>query len=423
MHPQPPGRAGWQPQLRQDGAVQCPDRQPPEGRQLRRRHRRAQGRRRCSTPSGLRVRILDLPGAYSLDPLTPDEQVTADVLLGRRAGETAPDFVVCVTDATNLRQNLRLALSLKRLGLPMVVALNMTDIARRKGMRHRCRAPRGRTRRAGGRDRRRSRRPARGPWSRCSIAIGCRAAARRRPVDGSTPTRRATSSTIRPRCGASSARSAAIGIDGVTFSDRVDAVVLHPVLGPLILALVLFLVFQAVFAWAQVPMDAIKSGVGAFGELVGAGAAAEPAQGPAGQRRAGGRRQRAGVPAADHHPVLLHLGARGFGLSAARRIPARPGDGQRRTVRARLHPAAVELRLRHSRHHGDAHHPKSARPTGHHHDRAAHDLLGAAAGLRADHRRIHSAAQRLGRPSSCRAWCCSRSMSPASPAPWRWPTC
>ena len=86
------------------------------------------------TPSGKRVRILDLPGAYSLDPLTPDEQVTADVLLGRRAGESPPDFVVCVTDATNLRQNLRLVLSLKRLGLPMVVALNMTDIARRKGI-------------------------------------------------------------------------------------------------------------------------------------------------------------------------------------------------------------------------------------------------------------------------------------------------
>src|ERR1700756_751089 len=86
------------------------------------------------TPSGLKVRILDLPGAYSLDPLTPDEQVTADVLLGRRAGETSPDFVICVTDATNLRQNLRLVLSLKRLGLPMAIALNMADIARRKGI-------------------------------------------------------------------------------------------------------------------------------------------------------------------------------------------------------------------------------------------------------------------------------------------------
>src|SRR5271156_2276435 len=86
------------------------------------------------TPSGRRVRILDLPGAYSLDPLTPDDQITADGLLGRSAGESRPDFVGCVTDATNLRQNLRLVLSLKRLGLPMVVALNMTDIARRKGI-------------------------------------------------------------------------------------------------------------------------------------------------------------------------------------------------------------------------------------------------------------------------------------------------
>ena len=97
------------------------------------------------TPSGLRVRILDLPGAYSLDPLTPDEQVTADVLLGRRTGETQPDFVVCVTDATNLRQNLRLVLSLKRLGLPMVVALNMTRHRAPQGHRDRCRTPGQRT--------------------------------------------------------------------------------------------------------------------------------------------------------------------------------------------------------------------------------------------------------------------------------------
>ena len=98
------------------------------------RHRRAQRGFACSRRRVSACAYLDLPGAYSLDPLTPDEQVTADVLLGRRTGETQPDFVVCVTDATNLRQNLRLVLSLKRLGLPMVVALNMTDIARRKGI-------------------------------------------------------------------------------------------------------------------------------------------------------------------------------------------------------------------------------------------------------------------------------------------------
>ncbi len=66
-------------------------------------------------------------------------------------------------------------------------------------------------------------------------------------------------------------------------------------------------------------------------ELDRPSAAAEPAQGIAGRRRPGGRRQRAGVPAADHHSVLLHLAARGLGLSSARRIPARSADGQRGT--------------------------------------------------------------------------------------------
>ena len=77
------------------------------------------------------------------------------------------------------------------------------------------------------------------------------------------------------------------------------------------------------------------------------------------------------------------LAARGQRLPAARGLPARPADGQRRPLRARVHSAAVELRLRHSRHHGDAHHPEPARPARDDHDRAADDLLGAAAGLRA----------------------------------------
>jgi ferrous iron transport protein B len=218
------------------------------------------------TPSGLRVRILDLPGAYSLDPMTPDEQVTADVLLGRRAGETSPDFVVCVTDATNLRQNLRLALSLKRLGLPMVIALNMTDIARRRGimidadkLAAELAVPVVETvgvkaAGAGG-----------------LIKVLERLAAptqRRQPVEWRTPTAADIAhdqSEVRRILGVVGGDR----LDGVTVSDRVDAVVLHPVAGPLILAVILFLVFQAVFAWAQVPMDAIKTGVGLFGDWAG----------------------------------------------------------------------------------------------------------------------------------------------------------
>jgi ferrous iron transport protein B len=219
------------------------------------------------TPSGLRIRILDLPGAYSLDPLTPDEQVTADVLLGRRAGESAPDFVVCVTDATNLRQNLRLVLSLKRLGLPMVVALNMSDIARRKGIVIDA--------------------------DRLAIelgvpvveTVGVKTAGVRALIKvldtTSMPDRGVHKAVWQPLSRADIEHDqtevrrilGVVGgdrLNGVTVSDRVDALVLHPVLGPIILAVILFLVFQAVFAWAQVPMDAIKLGVASFGDWLGA---------------------------------------------------------------------------------------------------------------------------------------------------------
>ncbi|HXP65812.1 MAG TPA: ferrous iron transporter B [Steroidobacteraceae bacterium] len=217
------------------------------------------------TPSGLRIRILDLPGAYSLDPLTPDEQVTADVLMGRRAGESAPDFVVCVTDATNLRQNLRLVLSLKRLGLPMVVALNMTDIARRKGividadsLAHELGVP-------------------------VVETVGVKTAGVKalvKMLDSTAIPRGSARPVWQPLSRADIEHDqaevrrilGAVGgdrLDGVTFSDRLDALVLHPFLGPLILAVILFLVFQAVFAWAQVPMDAIKLGVANFGIWLG----------------------------------------------------------------------------------------------------------------------------------------------------------
>jgi ferrous iron transport protein B len=218
------------------------------------------------TPSGLRIRILDLPGAYSLDPMTPDEQVTADVLLGRRAGETSPDFVVCVTDATNLRQNLRLALSLKRLGLPMVLALNMTDIARRKGIvidADKLAAELG---------------------VPVVETVGVKAAgagALIKVLDQvAIPAQPRRSAMWRTPGAADIAHDQSevrriLGVvggdrlEGITFSDRLDAVVLNPIAGPLILALILFLVFQAVFAWAQVPMDAIKSGVAVFGDWIG----------------------------------------------------------------------------------------------------------------------------------------------------------
>ncbi|MEY2853094.1 MAG: hypothetical protein RL030_226, partial [Pseudomonadota bacterium] len=84
--------------------------------------------------SGRSWRILDLPGAYSLAAVTLDEAITRDVVRGKLAGEPPPDVIVNVVDATNLRLGLRLTLELARLGRPLVVALNLSDIARKRGM-------------------------------------------------------------------------------------------------------------------------------------------------------------------------------------------------------------------------------------------------------------------------------------------------
>jgi ferrous iron transport protein B len=207
------------------------------------------------TPSGKRVRMLDLPGLYSLEPATPDEQVTTDVLLGRRDGETKPDAIVCVTDATNLRQNLRLVLALKRLGLPLLLALNMSDLARKRGivvdkdaLARELGVPVVETVgvRASGVSELLGRLDAHWPAAVASVAAPA-----------------ADADVVRDHAEVRRILAAAGGEarTGETMSDRVDRIVLHPVLGLLILAATLFLVFQAVFAWAAVPMDAILAGV------------------------------------------------------------------------------------------------------------------------------------------------------------------
>jgi len=88
-----------------------------------------------TAPSGRVINVIDLPGTYSLRARSPDEAVTRDAVLGRLEGETPPDVIVCVADATNLRLVLRLALELKQVGRPFVLALNMYDIAQRQGLR------------------------------------------------------------------------------------------------------------------------------------------------------------------------------------------------------------------------------------------------------------------------------------------------
>ena len=224
---------------------------------------------------GTPIAVLDLPGAYSLTPATPDEQVMRDVLLGARAGEALPVVLVAVVDATNMRMNLRLVLELKALGRPLILALNMADVARANGLAI--------------------------DVARLQLELGC-------PVVETVAVRAQghaallsqlqsllhSLSAAKPAAAIDLAAKAAHSASGSTggpsvtelqrevrrilalvaplapqrarFQHRLDAVLMHPVAGLLVLAAVLFLIFQAVFSWAAVPMDVIKQAMAAVGD-------------------------------------------------------------------------------------------------------------------------------------------------------------
>ena len=217
-----------------------------------------------STASGKRVRVLDLPGVYSLNPMSADEAITHDIVLGLRAGENRPDLIICVTDATNLKLNLRLVIEAKRQDIPVLVALNMSDIARHRGIRI---------------DRARLE-------QELGVPVVETVAVHR---DGARTLLERLDAPLRqrvPNMGHWNApnvddvlsaqgevrRLLAVAVQeppvGVRVDDAIDRVVLHPLLGMVLLATILFLMFQAVFSWAQVPMDAIKAAVDGLGVLM-----------------------------------------------------------------------------------------------------------------------------------------------------------
>jgi ferrous iron transport protein B len=215
-----------------------------------------------TTSTGKTVRILDLPGTYSLYPRSIDERVTCDVLNGNARKEKRPDAVICVVDATNLRRSLRLVLAVQRLGLPCVVALNLSDEARGRGI-HIDEQALG---------------SALGVQVVSTVAIKARGEqALREVIDSlavdqslglSAPTAPASVADDHARVHDILCR---LDLDTVipdSKSERIDQVLLHPVVGPLILLTVLFLIFQAMFSWAQVPMDAIEAAFELFAEEV-----------------------------------------------------------------------------------------------------------------------------------------------------------
>ena len=212
--------------------------------------------------NGYSVSVVDLPGTYSLTPASADEQITLDVIEGRRAGEDAPQVLVAVVDATNLRMNLRLVLELKRLDKPMLVAVNMADVARAQGLKL--------------------------DLARLALELGC-------PVvetvavkhDGHAALLAQLEQPLMP-LGAAQREGAELlpatpadlqrevrrilalvapnAPSADRFQYRLDAVAMHPVWGLVVLAVVLFLIFQAVFSWANLPMDLIKGAMAAVAD-------------------------------------------------------------------------------------------------------------------------------------------------------------
>ena len=215
---------------------------------------------RLVTPAGRAVRVMDLPGAYSLEAASPDEAITRDIVLGALHDEFQPDLLVCVVDATNLRLHLRFALEIRQLGRPMVVALNMSDAAARRGIRID----------------RAALETALGVPVVETVAVRRGGAAELLAcIDRALPSVPAPTS---PGDGFDVHREvkrvleAAVTMPRATaeLDERLDRVLLHPVLGLLLLAVVLFLMFQAVYSWAEPLMDGIEGLTATAGEWVGA---------------------------------------------------------------------------------------------------------------------------------------------------------
>jgi ferrous iron transport protein B len=215
------------------------------------------------TPHGRKLRVLDLPGCYSLHANAPDEKIALDALTGKLPGTAVPDLVVCVVDASNLERHLQLALQVIELGLPCVLALNMVDVAEKSGLRldpaklseelgipvvpMQANAAKGviELKQA-------LRYPFPPPSSVTWLKHG----------DDTEEIRRAFIARL---CALAARRPDA---QSRTFSDKLDSFLLHPFLGWIALIAVMFSIFWAIFSFASIPMDLIDAALGSFGAWV-----------------------------------------------------------------------------------------------------------------------------------------------------------
>ncbi|MNK15697.1 Ferrous iron transport protein B [compost metagenome] len=222
---------------------------------------------RIHAADGRTLSVLDLPGTYSLRARSLDEEVTRDAVLGALPGETPPDVVVCVADATNLRLVLRLALELKQVGRPMVLALNMYDIAQRQGLRidlKKLSAEIGApvvttvaTRKRGIAE------LVAAAQGQADLAVGETHSEWHAPSATEIRAAHREAERIMKACVRAPERPD-------TLTGKIDSVLLHPVAGLAILLGVLFVMFQAVFTWATPAMDGIEALFALVGGWVGA---------------------------------------------------------------------------------------------------------------------------------------------------------
>ena len=215
---------------------------------------RKEGRMR--TPLGRELVVLDLPGAYSLHPASLDEAIARDVCRGFYPGEPAPDLLVCVVDATNLRLHLRFVLELRELGRPMIVALNQSDAAERRGIRIDADAL--------------ARELGVPVLSTVAVRHGgaqVLVEAIDRGGERPHPPTRTLDADADPHAEVRRLLSLAVAMPSRTarLDDALDRWLLHPVFGLATLAVLMFLMFQAVYAWAAPLMDAIDAGTAWIG--------------------------------------------------------------------------------------------------------------------------------------------------------------
>jgi len=222
------------------------------------------------TFNGSTARLIDLPGLYSLDATSIDEQIARDVITGQQAGVPKPDVIVAVVDSTNLERNLYLVTQIFEFGVPVVIALTMIDVFEKQGheidvemLAAILKTP--------------------------VIAVDARTGRGRTDLVNKVIAQAGTTPELPYEYHAEDAISGPNGKifarynfianavqesvwhsdhAGHRISDKIDRVLTHPIFGLLILVGILLLVFQTIFSWANLPMDLLEKGFGAISDLV-----------------------------------------------------------------------------------------------------------------------------------------------------------